>query len=84
MLRIHKGKPHGTNSPIPQLDGCSDTIVEFEFTLDAHEVCTDYDAVETLKTNFHCPLDDRLIEKSEPIRLFDIKNTFERSDENRI
>ena len=83
-LKIHEGKQHRTKSPIPQLDGCCDNIVEYEFTLDAHEVCTDDDAVEALKTNFHCPLDDKLIDKTDPIRLFDVKKTSESLEENRI
>ena len=80
-MKIHEGKQHGTNSPIPQLDGCCGNIVEYEFTLDAHEVCTDDDAVEALKTNFHCPLNDKLIDKTDPIRLYNVKKTFESLEE---
>ena len=72
-------------SPIPQLDGAarSDSAV-FEFTFEAHETCTDDDIIENLKTNFHCPLDDRGIEKDDPIRHFKIKKTSDIFDERKV
>ena len=85
-MRIHQGKQHkATSSPIPQFDGsfCSDFAV-YEFTFESHETCTDDDIIENLNTNFHCPLDDRKIEKNDPIRYFTSKKTNEILEENKI
>ena len=48
-------------------------IVEYEFTLETHKKCTEEDAIETLKTNFHCPLDDRKVDKYDQIRHFKVE-----------
>jgi hypothetical protein len=82
-LKIHKGKQHGQNvSPIPQLDGTDCETVEYEFSLETHEACTDDDIVEALKTNFHCPLDDEKVDRNDPIRYFKVQKTNQKLDLN--
>ena len=77
-LRIHIAKQHGQNSsPIPQVDGTSEENIEYEIILEAPKVCTDDDTEEVLNTNFHCPLDDKDISKSDVIRHFVLKKMCE-------
>ena len=61
---------NGFPSPIPQIDGeIGETDdIEYELVINAHQVVTDEDIVEVIETNFHCTLDDKKIEKSDPLR----------------
>ena len=59
-----------TNSPIPQVDGISesDSNICFEFRVEAHESCTHEDILESIEANFLGCLDDEKVEKDSKIR----------------
>ena len=57
-----------TNSPIPQVDGPSDSNICYEFKVEAHETCTHEDILESIEANFLGCLDDAKVNKDAPIR----------------
>ena len=59
-----------TNSPIPQVDGISesDSNICFEFRVEAHESCSHEDILESIEANFLGCLDDEKVEKDSKIR----------------
>jgi hypothetical protein len=61
------------NSPIPQLDGIvdekeNDEKAHFELKVEAHEKCTNYDVIEAIQENFFGALDQKKVDKTDPIR----------------
>ena len=54
-------------SPIPQVDGTAEVEAKFEVTVDAHEVCCNDDVIEAIEENFYGHLEDKQIEKSNPL-----------------
>ena len=53
--------------PIPQVDGTAEVEAKFEVTVDAHEVCCNDDVIEAIEENFYGHLEDKQIEKSNPL-----------------
>ena len=66
-----------TNSPIPQVDGISesDSNICFEFRVEAHESCTHEDVLESIEANFLGCLDDEKVEKDSKIRDLIVKDS---------
>ena len=64
-----------TNSPIPQVDGPSDSNICYEFKVEAHETCTHEDILESIEANFLGCLDDEKIVKDAPIRYLDVRES---------
>ena len=58
--------------------------IQYEIILEAPKVCTDDDTEEVLNTNFHCPLDDKDINKSDVIRHFVLKKMCETEHDESI
>ena len=52
---------------IPQVDGTAELEAKFEVTVDAHEVCCNDDVIEAIEENFYGHLEDKQIEKSNPL-----------------
>ena len=57
-----------TDSPIPQVDGTADDEADFVIQVDAHEKCTNDDVIESIEVNFFGALDDKKVEKTDPVR----------------
>jgi hypothetical protein len=57
-----------TDSPIPQVDGIADDEAHFVIQVDAHEKCTNDDVIESIEVNFSGHLDDKKVEKTDPVR----------------
>ena len=61
------------NSPKPQLDGIFDDKLRddkahFELKVEAHERCTNSDVIEAIQENFFGTLDNKKVEKTDPVR----------------
>ena len=59
--------------PIPQVDGTAEVEAKFEVTVDAHEVCCNDDVIEAIEENFYGHLEDKQIEKPNPLASLSIK-----------
>ena len=62
-----------TTSPISQIDGTADDEAHFELTVEAHEKCSNDDVIEAITENFLGTLDDKKVEKTDPVRHLIIK-----------
>ena len=61
------------NSPIPQFDGTfeeklSDEKAHFELKVEVHKKCTNSDVIEAIQENFFGSLDNKKVEKTDPVR----------------
>ena len=64
-----------TDSPIPQIDGTSDSNICFEFKVEAHDSCTNDNILESIEANFLGCLDDEKVDKDAPIRELSVKES---------
>jgi hypothetical protein len=66
-----------TDSPIPQVDGTSDSNICYEFRVEAHTTCTHEDILESIETNFLGCLDDEKVDKDAPVRYLVVRESKE-------
>ena len=55
------------SSSTDEVDGTAEVEAKFEVTVDAHEVCCNDDVIEAIEENFYGHLEDKQIEKSNPL-----------------
>jgi hypothetical protein len=68
-----------TTSPIPQVDGPSDSNICYKFKVEAHETCMHEDILESIEANFLGCLDDAKVEKDAPLRKLVVRKSKENS-----
>jgi hypothetical protein len=75
-----------SNSPIPQVDGSSesDSNICFEFRVEAHESCTHEDILESIEANFLGCLDDDKVEKDATVRDLIVKESKDNPESQNI